>query len=290
MMRKIFIIFLILIYPRLTFAERSIQAPFRETFDQNNYSDLVWLSEGNGATFTHLNSGCWSGGCAKFTPPTGVTNSGVNGAMAGLGHFTGLNLSRINIRLLMKIGPTYYSTARNSGGGIGNKFIDVHSASWSRLGILGFHPYHTQDDPPDTQYYTFGTMVVPSTAYYYTSQGGGRSEAAFHIADGIGDYAGQWFALEYEINNATNTTKCYLWTQDGQFNGEYISYPSAIPENANYFYVGGYYNNIHLADPDSYMVIDDLMVSDGYIGPPSGFIGGGSDTTPPTNPTGLSVF
>lgn len=288
-MKKILITLLIAFSPNLAAAERAIQVPFSETFNQNNYPDLVWLAEGNGATFTHLNSGCWSGGCAKFTPPTSVTNSGVNGAMAGLGHFTGLDVSRLNIRLLIKIGPSYFSTARNSGGGIGNKFIDVHSSNWTRLGILGLHPYHTVDDPPDTRYYTFGTMTVPSTAYYYTSQGGNRSDATFHIADGSNDYGGQWVAVEYEINNSTDTTKCYIWTQDGQFNGEYISAPSAIPANASYFYIGGYYNNIHLADPNSYMIIDELVVDDDFIGPPAEFGTGDPDITAPTAPVDLTV-
>jgi hypothetical protein len=50
----------------------------------------------------------------------------------------------------------------------------------------------------------------------------------------------------------------------------------------NDFYIGGYHNGYFVSDPGTYMLIDELKISNSRIGTPSGFTGSAA-LSPPQN-------
>jgi hypothetical protein len=269
-------------------AARSISFPFELKFDSgdNWTADLAW--EDCGGTVTHVTLGCWSGGCAKITPPTSAcAGGGINGGMASLGNFEGFSTERLNIRMLLKVGPTYYRSARDGGGTLENKFIDVHGGNDgnARLGILGFQAHYTSEGPPpNTDYYAFGPMSNPYTEFVFASppSGGGIENSPFRVSD-TAHHGGEWICVEYEINTNADTTSVVITEANG--NQTTIRTPSSNTGNMNRFYIGGYHNGFFVPDPDTYMLIDELKVSNTYIGPPPTFIGSVPTPDPTPDPT-----
>jgi hypothetical protein len=256
-------------------AARNINLPFELKFDggDNWTADLAWAE--CGGTVTHVTSGCWSGGCAKITPPTSAcTGGGINGGMASLGNFEGFSTERLNIRILLKVGPSYYRSARNGGGSMVNKFIDVHSSSGARFGILGFQAHFTSaGPPPNTDYYAFGLMSVPSQSYVFASppSRGWIEDSPFRVSD-TANHGGEWICVEYEINAIADTTSVFITAANG--NQTMISTSSSNTGSMNLFVIGGYHNGYFVSDSSTYMLIDELKVSTARIGPPAGFTGG----------------
>jgi len=273
----------IVIAPAL--AARTISFPYELKFDSgdNWTADLAW--EDCGGTVTHVTSGCWSGGCAKITPPTSAcAGGGINGAMASLGNFEGFSTERLNIRMLLKVGPTYYRSARNAGGGFENKFIDVHSSSGARLGILGFQAHYTSEGPPpNTDYYAFGPSSNPTTQFLFASppSRGAIEDSPFRVSD-TAHHGGEWICVEYEINTNADTTSVVITEANG--NQTTIRISSSNTGNMNKFYIGGYHNGFFVPNPDTYMLIDELKVSNTYIGPPPIFIGSAPTPDPTPDP------
>jgi len=273
-----------------TFAGRSISLPFNEDFDTNNYSDLVWVS--GGATHTWTEDGCWSGGCAKLTPPTSCAVSG----RAALGDFTDFSSDQLNIRLLVKFGPTWASTASSCAGeGFGDKFMDAFQSDnrrmlvgWlrdTRISGVDNYPFGLCISSSDTLYNcdSAGGGIPPcdywSPSGKYTTGGCGYDR--FHVGGGHStDYKNQWISIEVELTR-NNYNRIYIYTQRGEFAGEYVRTAGTSSDNPwNYLrYIGGYYNQDHpTADADTYMMFDELVISSSYIGPPAGF-----NLTPPQN-------
>lgn len=270
-----------------SFAARDITLPFTLSFDSSDYDDLLWNT--GGATHTNISSGCWSGSCAKITPPTDCATGGY----MGLGSFTGLNHPQVNIRFLMKVGSTYASTASNCGGeGLGNKLVDslqVGDAGRSLVGLL------IDSHVPAGGAQTFGmcTSGPSGTDYNCDNAGGGISPCNYWSASGahevVGcgydrlhfggdittDYDNQWISVEVElVRNGYN--KIYIYTQDGVLAGLYVT-NDALSNDYNWSYIrhiGGYSNQDHpTADANTYIMFDELQISTSYIGPPTGFIG-----------------
>jgi len=132
-----------LVTTTFSMASRNIALPYEMKFDSgdNWTSDLAWKGTGGSCSdtrcsITHQSTLGWTGGAAKIIPPQNACCDGINGCMCALGSFTGFSTTRLNIRALYRFGPTYYSSFVNAGGGLYNKFIDVHTAGGSRSGIL----------------------------------------------------------------------------------------------------------------------------------------------------------
>jgi len=272
-MKKPIILILFFSLVSVVYAGRDIELPFEEKFDSGDTwtADLAWVV--NGATATHIpSSGCWSGGCAKFTPPYELSVGG-NGTYCGMGQFHFDATTQFNVRLLVKLGPTFIETIDLDTSTI-NKFIIVEGTS--RLGILGLcAPSDAYEDPPSLV--GLGPSDGGSGGYVYTHDYGdwrdGIPQNAEFKIGAIAGYINEWIAVEYELNSTTPHARMYIWTQDGVFNGEviYLDTP-AIPSATYIDILGGYYNTRHLnQDSDTYMMIDELKMSNSYIGPPAGF-------------------
>lgn len=258
-------------------AARSITLPFALNFDTYDYSDLVWLSAT--ATHTHITSGCYSGGCAKFTPPTVDSDN-----VASLGQFTGLNIStQLNIRFLVYFGTTWATTVASGSEGYGDKLLIV-LASGGRRPMIVLYRYN-----PSTPHYMAPGACDDADGCNYEC--GGTPDCywpdgddAFTIHDGIGlsDFAGQWVSMELQINVPAQTIGLYIYTRNGEISGLYKQVSRSTTSNLTGIdLLGGYYNQYHTGiDSNTYMLFDELRIQTSYIGPPAGFVGG--DTTAPT--------
>lgn len=289
-MRKTLIVILsILLACSTAYAGRNITLPFEEKFDSGDTwtSDLLWV--GNGGTGTHVASeGCWSGGCAKFTPPTSAVS--MNGGVNGMGQFTGISTTRLNVRLLVKVGTTYYSTATNAGGGVGNKFFIYLLDNASTRPMSIWQPNWIGED---VDYFSPGACNGTECLY----QCGGTPDCywpdgddTFTWKNGVsGDYAGQWICMEFESDTSTGINTLYVWTQDGVLSGVYMQHSRTGGGNINTIdMIGGYYNHIHTNDANTYIMFDELKISNTYIGPPAGFVGG-TPSRKLNNVTGVRV-
>lgn len=259
-MAVIYSIILLLLLATGANAERAITLPFSETLDADDYSDLVWVT--GDASHTHLLSGCWSGGCAKFVPP----NNCATGGYSGLGAFI-LNSSptQLNVRFILKIGSTWQSTASSCAGeGYGDKLLIMETDPEGTRPMIGLLSYPWGDTPT---YYTACVGIYPG----YLCEGGESVPNGTETFK-IENYVGQWVAFELQANiGATN--KLYIWTQDGLFNGLYLEVATTTSGTFNDVQIiGGYYNQDHPSpDANTYFMIDDVVISETYIGPPSGF-------------------
>ena len=255
------------------YSARNISLPFTENFDSSSYTvDLLFLT--NGATHTYLESGGWSGGAAKFTPPTSA------GGYSGLGGFMELSGKVIHVRVLVKIGSTYLSTVHADGYGRQNKWtIVVRDNEGDRgMAMLEYAAPDDGDYPGMPDYYTFGCCEDNSCTYE------GDPEQSFPYGlDSFKstDYEGEWICIEYQYNLTAETSTAYIWTQDGVFNGEYHSYNYENGGAGDWDYIqiiGGYFNGYHSnQDSNTYIMFDELKIDTQYIGPPSGF--GNNDST-----------
>jgi len=195
--------------------------------------------------------------------------------MAALGNFEGFSTARLNIRFLLKVGSAYYSSARNAGGSMINKLIDVHGGVSTRFGVLGFQAHYTSDGPPpDTDYYAFGASTNPSQNYVYGSppNSGEVYDSPFKIGDAT-HHGAEWICVEYEIDGDADTTSVFITESNGSQTT--ISAASTNTGFMNVFYIGGYHNGYFVSDPGTYLLIDELRISDTYIGAPLGFTSGG---------------
>lgn len=261
-----FIICMTLVISSGTSMSRSITLPYEMKFDSGyDWGDLKWVV--NNATGNHVTSGCWSGGCAKFTPPTVALPAG-NGRYSGLGSFEFINTKQINVRVLVKIGPTYETTARDSGYGYQNKFIIVTRNDSGERGmtILERQPYSTP------HYWSFGACQDNDCKY----QCGGLTCSrpnGYDLFKSI-EHSGEWFCLELESDLSAAISRVYIWTQDGSLNGLYSTY--TLTDLAGYYnsiqIIGGFFNGIHTLDPNAYVMFDELIISNNYIGPPIDFV------------------
>lgn len=278
-----FIFFLtIVIPPHSSQAARTITLPFEENFNTAGYTaDLLWL-EGSTPTHTNVTVGCWEGNCAKFTPPTQDSDD-----YSGLGTFRFSSVqTRVNIRFLIKIGTTFASTARSGAEGLGNKLLIISASSGSRPMIVvrryddGTPHYFAPapcDDADGCNYECGGTPNC-----YWPN---GKDN--FTVEDGVGlkDFAGQWVSMELEADAVARTIKLYIYTVGGELAGLYkqVSRPSGGTFSEIQI-LGGYYNQYNLSDSNTYIMFDELAISNKYIGPPTGFT-----NAPPRSPEGLRL-
>ena len=265
------VIVAILISTTPSMASRNISLPYEMKFDAGDdwTSDLVWIGGGGcttRASVTHQSSGGWSGGGhAKIIPPQVACCDGINGCMAALGSFVGFSTTRLNIRALYKLGPTYYSSYRDAGGGLYNKFIDVHGGAdgSTRFGILGLVGYRTT-------YCRWGVSADEGCYLYNANPVCHNNDPPAFKYDGT-EHSGEWISVEYEIDSLADTTTIYITEADGTFTT--WSHRNTTSGNMNRIEIGGFYNPIFISDPGTYLLIDELKISNTYIGPPEGFVG-----------------
>lgn len=261
---KVLVLFLIPLY---AIAARNVgMLPHEEHFDEDNYSDIVWVSAG--ATHTWLPNGGWRGGAAKFTP---VLN---NEGYSGLGQFTGIQertggpATQLNVRWLVYHGSTWQEYGPNN-----KVLINVRSS--------GDRPMIIARDHQD--YATWGACTGTVCRY----EGGDfwpDGTDSFRLGNPPNHREQEWISVELESNAATGTIRLYIYTQDRQMNGLYVERP--MPAGGTWSYVdilGGYMSQAVQSDPNNYFLIDEVKIDTQYIGPPQGFLA----DPPPAQPGDL---
>jgi hypothetical protein len=269
----------VLLLPSIAFSSRNISSlPATESFDSNNYQDIVTLGyhenpATNGATHEWIQNGGWSGGAAKFQPPTSSDGH------AGLGQFVGINNGRgtrqLNVRFLIyhgsewnRIQPRNKLVIMNREDGIGRPMI----------GEVNQDNYRTYT-PCDN------TLCIFENGTYWPD-----GTESHKIGRGPGQRLEEWISVELEANVITGVVRLYIDTQDGELSGLYLEKrfedsPSGegTPLLKYIDTIGGWFNGGTARHPNTYYKIDELVIDDSYIGPPDGFVDG--PNPPPINLT-----
>jgi hypothetical protein len=256
-------------------AERYVSSlPFTESFNTNNYSDLLWLTQG--ATHTWVSNG-FSGAAAKFTGPNAEGYS-------GLGQFI-LSMptkpEQLNVRFLIWHGDLWFEL------GAGGKLIIMN-----RDGNRG-RPMVIAQDEPNRTYEAWGncdgTVCRMENGDFWPD-----GTETFRLGNrnlGGGRRSHEWICVELEANTRTGIQRLYIDTQDGRYRDLFIERPmDSSGPGGTWSYVdiiGGYMNwgNVR-SDPENYFMIDELVINSSRIGPPANFH---SSTPRPNPPTALQV-
>jgi len=271
-MKKLLILCILLVATN-AHASRAVTLPWELNFDNNAW--VAELARGEcGGTSTHVTAGCYSGGCMKIIPPTTpCAGGGINGGGVGLQWITYPSTSRIHVRFLVKFGPTFPSSMRNSGGNLEVKFLVLDSPS--RVGLLGLLGSDT--DGRYLAWCAYGNQNV----WTFRNQSPVWVEyAPFRIKDGV--RTEEWIAVEYWVDSSTDRTGVYVWTRDGKQNGSIVDVAKSNSVSSTGFWMS-YFNSYGVSNEGNWYLIDNLAVSTNYIGPPQGFTGGQEDIIAPPN-------
>jgi hypothetical protein len=238
--------------------------------------------------FDHVTgSECWggSGGCARFY-----------GSVSGGGVYRGFSIgnvsggdSRKNLRFLQKWNRSWRGAENLKGNYL----------------TMGGSPFWTQEKAPAADFGGFQmAQSYRGTVYYLHGNGQSSSrcasegyqccqhQSACSLGPGVADagpfefdaYAEQWVAIELELHSS-GIFRIYLWTQDGRYNGLYMEArdaPQGVPGITGF---SGMYFHDSGAASGSYVMVDEVELSDTFIGPPEGF----SDSVPPSPPTEVTL-
>lgn len=266
-----------------SYASRSVALPFEENFNTQAWLSDLSLTECGGTT-TYVTNGCYDGGCMKVTPPTSAcTGGGTNGGQTGLGWITYPGNSRVHVRFMILFGSRFASNVANGGGGLINKFLLQDAPR--RSGILGLNGSDSAG-----RYLAWAVLNV-NESYVFKSppSRGWIEDATFRISSS--ENSMEWMCVEYWIDTATRETGLYVWTRSGlqeQISG--VTAEAGIAQQG--FYVS-YFNCYGIPHADNYYLMDNLRISNNFIGPPAGFIGssgGGGGTTVLDAPTNLRAI
>jgi len=256
-------------------AGRTINSlPFYENFNSNNYSDLVWITQG--ATHTWVSGQGFNGsGAAKFTAPMAEGYSGLGQLILGS---SGLAPDQLNVRFLIyhgylwqELGPGGKLVIMNRSGNSGRPMLiaeDWSAGGWESWAACDGTVCRYQGG----DYWPNGTET-----FRLGASGRGRSH--------------EWICVELEANSRTGRIKLYVDTQDGQFSGLLVDRPMDQSGTGGTWsmidIIGGYMNRGSVRnDPENYFIIDELALNTTRIGPPANFR---SNTVRPNAPTSLSV-
>jgi hypothetical protein len=253
-------------------AGRTISSfPHIEDFSTTQWmNDLRWVTQG--AVAQHITGGAWDGGnAARFWLPT------ANQGYSGLGQFSiasGIRSTRMNIRFVYQWGSTFLS----DDNGAGPKHLIVNRS--------------TLND---------GDRFIAQQHEFATSQwdiGLGNNISPWYPNPRIWDYSahtGQPVCFEFE-SVVGGQLKLYVTKRsDSTWNERIVI---TVPMNNS----NGTWSMIDIlgafggpgqrgsADPNAWFQISNLVISNTYIGPPSGFRTGGSTIPPPAAPLNVRII
>lgn len=277
-----FTLCLLILFSSHALAARTISSlPWTESFNANNYSDLVWVTQGARHTWMPT-AGFLGSGAAKFTPPNAEGYAGLGQVMLA----SNLSPTRLNVRFLIQHGRTWSQVA---GGG--KLLILNRDGNRGRpMLIYGEWPANFGANAWDTLGPCDGTVCRYQGGDYWSD-----GTDAFRVGNGTTGRSHEWISVELEANTAGNgTITLYIDTQDGRLNGQYITRPMDSSGGGGVWrymdILGGYMNRGSSVtnDPENYFMLDELAFSTSRIGPPPNFRG---ETTPkkPAPPLLVSV-
>jgi hypothetical protein len=272
----------VLLTPLTAFCERRVTSfPFVESFDEDNYQDLVWVT--NGARHEWVPDGGWrGGGAAKFFPI--VRGEGYN----GLGQFVGMSTEQLNARFLIRHGSKF-----NSSGLTYSKVIIFNRNGYRERPMIGgrqhqgWRTYAPCDNTVCQYEGGFGVNGIPNDEAHGHYPWWPNGHDRLRIGDPPNGREDEWICVELQANSRTGEIKLYITTEDGELNGLYVQKSTMEHPGGRFNYIdvlGGYFNSGMRSDPDNYFIIDELVINDSYIGPPEGFLDGGITPEPQPAP------
>jgi hypothetical protein len=258
-------------------AERYVRSlPYTENFNTNNYSDLLWLTQGG--THTWMPTAGWRGsGAAKFTAPLAE-------GYTGLGQFLLSSLpsipEQLNLRFLIYYGSTWQEY------GPGGKLVIMNRSGNSGRPMVIIRDWTDSGGTWETWGACDGT-----TCKYNNSAEPWWPNGSERLRIGNAHREHEWISLELEANTRTGIIKLYVDTQDGAMSGLYIEQPMVDSGPGGVWshidIIGGYMNWGSIRqDPENYFMIDEVAIGSQRIGPPAGFTStSGTRPNPPTSVT-----
>ena len=247
-------------------------------------------SEMTGSLFDHISTGGWNNtGAAKFYSHNGSTNS----YRALQGNQDPWTAATQNIRFLIKI-----------------ESVGIVSGKWLYTGAGGVWPTYVGfggsgspcTQPSITMNYNWashyvlhnGNLTCP--AFYENCKTPGTWGALIEDCTEVvtddrfdwNDYVQEWVCIEQEKNFNTGVMAIYIWTQDGAWNGKLYEVDTTLESGSERRTsdVGAY---LELTHTNQYFIIDEMVMSDSYIGPPAGFVTGASEPTSSTTSGTVSL-
>ena len=242
-------------------AERFVNSlPFSENFDTNNYSDIVWTSQG--AVHTHMPTSGFRGGAAKFTPPNAEGYSGLGQFILGMAQ----RPEQLNVRFLIYHGDTWVEY------GPGGKLIIMNREGNRGRPMVIYGDWTTAQGTYETLGACDGTVCRYEGGDYWSD-----GTDSFRIAEPPLGREQEWISVELEANTTTGMIRLYIDTIDGEHSGLYIERPMDDTGPGGIWsyidIIGGYMNHgANPQHPENYFMIDELVIDDEYIGPPDGFV------------------
>lgn len=243
--------------------------PLQENFDTDAYTrDLVELTRG--ARHEWQPSGGWRGGAAVFYPPTETEG------YSGLGDFVQIDqhngrVTQLNVRFLAWHGRTLGSLGPKN-----SKLVIMNPNQGTRPMILKNGRFYPEGD--QFGYYGACLSTVCTMHDGWPTPGTGFQ---YGEPDRPENFNGEWVSVELQANTVDQTVKLFIHTQDGRVSG--LQAQRSDFNDADFFTridgVPGYWGNREDGwprqyDDETYIKIDELVISDRYIGPPPGFVGG----------------
>ncbi len=305
------VVFLLLaIAAPASYAARNISLPHTESFSaQSSVSDITWVTGGppeasKGILAWEENGGWRGGGGIKITAP-----SGVNQGYAGVGSFSGFgNRNRLNTRFLLYFGSSFQQQVQYD-----KLIVILRNEQGLDLGILRPMIHDNERIDVDGQLHRFWrptrgvgeTGTPPPNTNEFTLNGTNN--------------VNQWVCFEYEVDLSVNAglqdpgrLNLYIDTADGRHRGlsSSVSLAGEFAEVAaqnggvgrpptdfpitELQILGGFWGYGDGSqgvggipgpqrDANAYMKLDELVISDRFIGCPAGFL----DNPPPAAPTNL---
>lgn len=247
-----------------------------------------------GCGMDHETTAGWQGsGGAKFCLPTSNPPQG-GGSYRRIGDNSNVPsaASQMNIRYLMYIGP---------GGGelLNGKWHDNNSARGTS-GVRQYLNYiahasecSLQNSSPEISYNAtvwvahnggstspcqgYKICEAPSTWDAQISDCTVTNTTEFRLSD----WEEEWVVYEWE-RDSNGVVTIYIWTEDGSYNGEYYSVDTTYSGTVGKADAWMPYLQTSAGPNGEYFIIDEMVVANEYIGPPSGF---GDPVDPPSPPT-----
>lgn len=289
MRTRILLIALILLVPSGVWAETYLDCDFLsapsgtangDTFGCTTSYLPIWIS--NDASVTYTETGGWGGdGGAVLN----MFTTGTEGYCAlDMQHLNSISTTQTNLRYLVKYSSGYVAGAsaeENKTNILRRDPFADNTRSW----ISGASP----DPEIGGRQYAIAHAGV-SGAFYHgngvncegtvcdgtyecsqcSANGSAYSDSPFIISN----YEDEWIAVEWQVVSTTGEITVFVWTQDEAFAGTYMDYTAAATTGIDYYeYLGSYTGE---ASSAIYRILDDIVMSDTYIGPPDGFIAEGT--------------
>lgn len=240
--------------------------PYQLNFDEGPSSLEAMYYASGGATVTHLTGLCYSGGCARFVP------SQYDNTYAALGGFNfPPNTQRVHVRYLIYFGEGYVQNLITR-----HKHILIHRADdvSTHRGMT----YIWNDGRGD-----FSVGACDNTDCRFE---GDKFRPDGTEAYRIGEHLQEWVSIEASFDTSTHMIRVYVTTQDGSLNNYLLterqihSVDASLDYWTNISVLGAFIDLGTVPNPGMYWLMDEIVIDDGPIGPPAGFVTGEAPVHP----------